>query len=395
MTNTFIDITIFVIDSILKDEYDNPISRKDYLTFIEYFEKRLSRNMDDNFESVELNASYERNRWGRLRYNGKTIRKFTHIIDTLCNKNILTHTGYLVNEHSRRYSYTAAFTNAITYTNIKFIQEDINDKIYDNIKNSKYYDEHNLQYQLLKSSRFSLNTNKCIEFITKTFDTEFKSKHSVLTNLKRIVDINNKEIFTVRISNGRVYTSFSSLKRELRDYCTIDGVYLESLDLKSSQPYFLLHYLKSKYSDSIGVKRLYDIVINGDIYDWFIQQAKDLNICNIKSRDDCKTLVFSYIFKKTNRGNDPIQRIISEIFPDVYEIIAGERRIFKSQNTTIANYLQSLEAEIFIPVCDKYVSRGCLSVHDSLYFVPVVRENIEKDLKSTFLAKGYNHFTLR
>jgi len=395
MNQTFVNITIFILDTLLKDEYDNPISRKDYLTFIEYFEKRLSVNINETFESVELNADYERNRWGRIKFNNKTIRKFTHIVHTLKKHNIITSTGYLVNEHSKRYSYTEAFLNAITYTNIQFIKEEINDKLYENLKSTKYYDETNPQYQLIKSDRFALDTNKCIEFIIKSYDTEFKSKNSVLTNLKRILDINNKEIFTVRINNGRVYTSFSSLKRELRKYCTIDGVALESLDLKSSQPYLLIHYLKSKYPDSIGIKRLYDILVNDDIYDWIIKKCDEELSYHIKSRDDCKILMFSYIFKKTNKGNDKVQKLFKKIFPDVYEIISKERKIFMKQNTTLADYLQSLEAEIFIPVCEKYVSRGCLSVHDSLYFVPGLRGEIEEDLKKSFLEKGYKEFKLR
>lgn len=395
MNQTFVDITIFILDTLLKVEYDNPISRKDYLTFIEYFEKRLSVNINETFESVELNANYERKKWGRIKYVNKTVWKFTHIIHTLEKYNIITSTGYLVNEHSKRYSYTEAFLNAITYTNIQFIKEEINDKLYENLKSTKYYDETNPQYQLIKSDRFALDTNKCIEFIIKSYDTEFKSKNSVLTNLKRILDINNKEIFTVRINNGRVYTSFSSLKRELRKYCTIDGVALESLDLKSAQPYLLIHYLKNKYPDSIGIKRLYDIVVNDDIYDWIIKKCDEELSYHIKSRDDCKVIVFSYIFKKTNKGNDKVQKLFKKIFPDVYEIISKERKIFMKQNTTLADYLQSLEAEIFIPVCEKYVSRGCLSVHDSLYFVPGLRGEIEEDLKKSFLEKGYKEFKLR
>lgn len=390
----FTDIFILVIDTAISDVYDKPISRKDYLTFFDMFERHLTRRVDENFDSVEMNATVERQKWGRLMSDKKQIWKFTEIIKTLESKHIIKATGYVVKAHSKRYSYTEAFLNCLHFTTVNFIEEEINDKIYNTLKNSKSYDTSNPQYQLLKSDRFTIDTDRCLELITNT-DNALFSKQQIITNLKRIVDINHKDIFTVKIDNGRVYTTFSTLKREFRSFCKIDNKYLVSLDLKSSQPYFLFSYLKDKYPHSIGVKKLYDIITQEDIYNYLITINNQLFDKPIKTREDCKTLVFTYIFKRSNKGNDIIQRIIKDKFPDVYDIINKERIDFVKRGSTLANYLQSLEASIFIPVCEKFANEGCLSVHDSLYFVPEIRVRVESELSSMFKLNQYKDFVLR
>lgn len=47
-----------------------------------------------------------------------------------------------------------------------------------------------------------------------------------------------------------------------------------------------------------------------------------------------------------------------------------EKSEFAEQGSSLANFLQSAEASLFIPVCEMNVESGCLSVHDSLYFSP-------------------------
>ena len=46
--------------------------------------------------------------------------------------------------------------------------------------------------------------------------------------------------------------------------------------------------------------------------------------------------------------------------------------------------LQKLEANIFMPVCNQFVNRGCLSVHVSLYFPASMRGEIESRLMKQF-----------
>lgn len=393
MKSPFINTFITLIDSLLMDQYDKPISRKDYLSFFESFEKRMSRNENEIFHSVEINDHTERLKWGRINYNEKRFWKLSQILSTLKEKNIIECTGYLPNTHSRRYSYTTAFYNAIDLSSFDILYEDINEKIYNVLKNLNTYDETNPQYILLKSNRFYIDVNKCIEWLMDSYKDNQISKDNCLLNVRRVNDINNKDIYVVRGDNGRVYTSFTSLKRELKKYCYIDGKPLLSIDLKSAQPYLLASYLYKKYPNESDVITFYNLVTEGDIYNWTMDKINCTEAVKINNRDECKVEFYRFIFKKTNKGPVPVQKLIKDSLPSLYNIIKSERNELNRNNSTIANYLQSEEAQLFIPVCESFPLE-CLSVHDSLYFTGDIECNVREKLEFSFSSRSLTKYKL-
>lgn len=392
MKALFTDTFVNLIDQLLVDHYDKPISKKDYLTFFDSFERGIAQNTSTSFDSLEINDNEKRKKWGRVKYEGKMVWKLTCILNTLKEKRIIECTGYLPEKHSRRYSYTLAFSNALDFSNVEVIYEDVNEKMYDSLKNCKSYDESNPQYILLKSDRFSIDETKCLSWLIDSYKAENISKVSCLLNIRRVHDIASKDIYVVRIPNGRVYTSFNSLKRELRKYCYIDGKPLASLDLKSSQPYLLASYLYSKYPNVDDVKTFYEIVTEGDVYEWAMQNINSTGD-RIIDRDECKVEFFRYMFKKTNNSHCLIQSLIERELPMLYDLIKAERNSMRESGNTLTNYLQATEADIFIPVCESFPN-DCLSVHDSLYFSSGFEMNVKSELESRFSSKCLSGFKL-
>lgn len=389
MKSPFPDIFVQLVDKVLVDVYGEPIQRKDYFTFFEMFERNLSRDIDESFSSVTINNHNERKKWGRIKYNGKTKWKLDLILRALISKRILDRTGYLAalpnqRGHSRRYYYTQALLNELNYSSFKIDYEEINEKVYSKLQSQSNYDITNPQYELLKSDRFSINVQHCNEWLIDAYKAGQISKVSCLINIRRVNDIYNKDIYVVKIQNGRIYSSFNSLKRELRQFCTIDGESLVYCDLKSSQPYFLASYLRTKHTSNPDVHKFYELVTNEDIYLWLMEKERELFDGQISSREECKPEFYQYLFKKSNKGTNTVQKIIATELPGLYEIIKIEKNEFAFREENIANFLQAKEAEIFIPICENYTLQGCLSVHDSLYFKQGLVDIINEDLQSKF-----------
>lgn len=381
----FLNTFILLIDTVLEDVYDNPISREDYLTFLDWFERRLSIYRNE-FNNVPINNNKERTNWGRVKIDGKYEWRLQIILNTLLDKNILQSTGYDVKKHPRRYSYTLSFLNGLKITKESLvIDQPINDKLYQSFQShTKKYDKDNSQYQLLISDRFSIDTDKCVSYLLNSFLNKEITKTEFLVNIKRLFDIDKKNIFLVQIENGRVYTSFNNLKKELRQFCYIDNEPLFSLDLKSSQPLIFISYLKEKYPDVSDINKFYDIVTQEDVYDWF----------GFETRDKAKLEMFRYLFKKSNKGNVDLDSLMSEKFPGLHQLVKQERNLFSEMNTTLADHLQSIEADIFIPVQNEFCSEGCLSVHDSLYFKKELHSGIKKELEDRLKSKHIFKYNL-
>jgi len=394
MKSPFADIFIILVDNILNEEYDKPISRKDYLTFFEYFERGIASGHSEAFNSVQINDHIERVKWGRVKVDGKNVWKLSQILKTLKEKRIIDGTGYVNGLYPRRFFYTVAFENAIDFGTFDIVYEETNEKIYNILRNCKTYNESNSQYKLLKSDRFSIDVDQCTGLLMDMFKNGQISKNDALINIRRANDIHNKtNIFVVQISNGRVYTSFNSLKRELRQFCYIDNKPLLSLDLKSAQPYLFASYLLKKYPNVADIQMFYNVIVDDDIYNWTIEVMK-LNDNTIMSRDTCKVEYYRYLLKSDNKGACPVKAIIKKEFPEMYEIIKKERTEIVNDNGSMANFLQGAEARIFIPVCEMFPD-DCLSVHDSIYFLKSIAKDIRTKLENKFESENLVKYKLK
>lgn len=78
--------------------------------------------------------------------------------------------------------------------------------------------------------------------------------------------------------------------------------------------------------------------------------------------------------------------IFEEEFPSLYKKI-------RSLNS-LATELQIQESKIFVPVATSFSDRGCLSVHDGLYFKSEIKEDLLIELESSFKKEQINNYKL-
>lgn len=354
--------------------------------------------------SSTIEPCYDENKISNLK---KRVWKLDLLLKILEDKNIIIKTPYDKNNgKTRYYFYSSIFQYLCEEAEIEVIKEEISDR-YINLflKSLKPPKELHLkvQYDLLMSDRFQIDVNSALMWI----DDQYYNKKNISLNQKRtytrmVLYLDDKRIFvTEGAKGGRVFTNFNTIKRELREFCTIDGQRLMSLDLKSSQPYLMAQYMAKHYP--IESKSFYDAVTKEDIYLFFLKKWNGSNPCgyyrefnivkncmvevHLNSRDDIKPEYLKIMFKTS--GRKPIlEDLFKQEFPFVYSKVQEEKE-------NLAAKLQREESEIFIPVCTQFAKEGCLSVHDSLYFKPELYSSILNSLKEVFEDKSFKNYTLK
>ena len=172
--------------------------------------------------------------------------------------------------------------------------------------------------------------------------------------------------------------------------CSFNSKELVSVDLKSSQPYFLASILLKENPNNEQVQRFYNLITQHDIYDWLEEKFGGFSETHSRqeSRQFIKEWFFGYLYK-SNSGTTNVQNIMMREFNEVYQLIKERKRKEELWLT-----LQKIEAEIFIPTCNRYVERGCLSVHDALYFPAELQEEVVGSLDLGFKAQGFSGYKL-
>ncbi|MCE5346811.1 MAG: hypothetical protein LLG13_11075 [Bacteroidales bacterium] len=380
------------LDNLLSNEYDSITTKEDFIVLLYHIENLMRKaEFKDKawFANNQLRLVF-----GRKSINGKLTWKLDIMLAKLQKSGILTSTPYDKNNHKTRYySYSPLFSYELQSNEIKIIKENVSEKYYKFlINNNKLIDDKaKPQFNLLKSDRFHIDSEKALKWI----DQQYYIERSINFDQKRcyirmILDLEDKKIIAVEgEKGGRIFTNFNLIKRELREFCTIDGEKLSSIDLKCSQPFLLASFLYNLYPDK--AKAFYDIVINDDVYLWFLKKWQDTGnkfySCfdysaghkiqkTISNRDDAKTEFLKMLFKST--GTKPQFEIIFEKeFNELY-------KLYKPIQSDLAATLQRLESSIFISACNEHVNEGCLSVHDSLYFKVEIRAKVLSSLDKAF-----------
>lgn len=441
---------VSTIDSLLQDDYNEITKREDFLVLLTKIEFLMNNYKDKNSEgeiawfennkfrsffgqvsvpilrssSKEISEKLSEDKKEQIILNEdkkalypisstippnslekKRVWKLDLLLKILENKNIIIRTAYDRHNHkTRRYLYNMLFEMECQEEELGIVKEDIPEKYCQLfLKETESPKEPHLkvQYDLLKSKKFKIDTDSALMWI----DDKFYRERSISSNQKRnytrmILSIEDKMIFTVEgAKGGRVFTNFNSIKRELRQFCTIDGQKLMSVDLKSSQPYLMAQFMKKNWP--VESKTFYDTVTKDDIYIFFLKKWNEVNPSGfyrefsivknkmvdiyLNTRDDIKPEYLKMLFKI--RGRKPaLDNVFKSEFPFVYEKV-------QEQKEGLASTLQREESDLFIPVCTEFAEKGCLSVHDSLYFKPDLHQIILESLKGRFLKKQFADFT--
>lgn len=188
-------------------------------------------------------------------------------------------------------------SSAITYLIEQQRANDMKQGILDNNNNLTSY-----TYDILHVYPFSTQTNKNNTFeISSTQNTyppsEFDFKTS--TSIENTKRFKNKDLyFTNNNASGRLYNSFTGIKRELRDFIYISSSdkLLHHLDLSNSQPFLLNYYLTQHYGSNPpkDVLDYINLTSTGQLYEYIQAEANPSNL----SRDDLKKSIMKDLFLK-------------------------------------------------------------------------------------------------
>jgi len=186
---------------------------------------------------------------------------------------------------------------------------------------------------------------------------------------------------------GRITSSLTSQKRELRPYMQKDGSPLVSIDMQGCQPFMLMEFydhIEDQESQIQIERHQWAKIFDGDFYE---------NIGNLISSESedrgvwKRAVLFNFLFCRKPRGNGKkVAELLTDSFPllserlkfvksnqilgDEYFLAKKERQPKeKNYHCQMASFLQELEAGVFIDnVCKEAFEqkRFVLSVHDEL-----------------------------
>jgi len=183
----------------------------------------------------------------------------------------------------------------------------------------------------------------------------------------QIESISKKKFSTLIDDNGRFHHNLTNLKKELRQYLTIDNDTLIGFDIVNSQPTFLGLYLNMLNVDSNELNNYLKLCQNGQIY----EHINGANFTTPLERQVFKKLLFSSVFfgkvsyMSTNTGKK-----FQALFPSIYATIKAIKNEFGANY--IANKLQSIESKFIFDLIN-YINTEAggqvplISLHDAIY----------------------------
>jgi hypothetical protein len=187
--------------------------------------------------------------------------------------------------------------------------------------------------------------------------------------------IADKNIFNIWDSYGRFHTNFTTLKKSIRNSCLkIDDQNIKELDIKNSQPLFLIKYIKN----CSELKLFKTLTYDGTLYDYIAQKY------NI-SRDNVKKLIYTVFFGK-NHLNCQSSRIFGELFPNILMQIKNIKKENKDY-TYLSKMLQEAESKFIFSLVEEIKNKinniTVFTVHDSIYF----QEEYYDQVNTMFIKK--------
>ena len=204
-------------------------------------------------------------------------------------------------------------------------------------------------------------------------------------NLHSVDCVDSGHLFYKFDTYGRLHTNFTVLKKHIRqNFLNIDGMCVDELDIKNSQPLFLGVLMRREGVAVEGdVATFIDTVNSGLLYDSIVER----NVCAIPDRHEAKMLVYRVLFGKNfDRCKDC--HLFGDMFPSVMSFI----RDYKSSRGNyklLSHELQRLESEfIFGSVVEgiksKFPHVRLFTVHDSIVFPSAYREEVGAVFRSEF-----------
>ena len=190
-------------------------------------------------------------------------------------------------------------------------------------------------------------------------------RESYLVNKIRIGKIQDQDWFFKPDEYGRVHTNLTTLSSKYRPYLDVNKESLINVDIRNSQPLFLLLTLREEIQDStircalFGVKeelkQYADLVQVGNLYEYF---------CTVYDcdRETAKKKIFTEIFGRQ------ISKQFKNVFPNLSQVI---EQIKGKDYRRVAWMMQRKESQLMInQVCGDLLKQDknifLATIHDSI-----------------------------
>lgn len=360
-----------------KIEYKGINLKTDYL--INIIHELILKYYFQKDEVIEKELKF--NIWSTLlkeKYGAYYNYYINYLVD---NKFMIMVSDYYKNQKARTYML-----------NLKSLQFITKCKVYDKILLKKHSQEY-----LKKTFLNYTNSPIPLDIREKLVNDLYKIKIDVDSSINYLNELkNNREIYhtkyqknmisveNIGINNiffkfdeyGRLHTNFTVLKKEIRkNYITIDGLPIYELDIKNSQPFFLILLMKDKLNMSELIKpdvsRYIDLVKNGLIYEEIVDK------CKLENRDAAKIMMYRVLFGK-NGVKKRENILFGKAFPTVYKFILDYKENAKDYRI-LSHDLQLKESDFIFNKVIKHLMKShpdmtLFTVHDSIN-IPIKYKN--------------------
>lgn len=195
---------------------------------------------------------------------------------------------------------------------------------------------------------------------------------------------------------GRVYSNVVCMAKDIRQFITVNGKELISIDISCSQLFHFIPLLLD-YSGRQGiapdVKLFNDLVLQSRIYEYLIEA------CNFKgSRGAFKDKFFSNIWYCSNEQpiKSPVRTAFKELFPTVWRAIRHYKENLTGYSLdTFKNFpihLQKLESENIIDgilkdLTTSYPDKVFIPIHDCIMTTPENEKLVFETMQNYFSNK--------
>ncbi|MEG1008249.1 MAG: hypothetical protein RSE41_00200 [Clostridia bacterium] len=314
-----------------------------------------------------------------------------NIIEMVANYHIAETPRQL--SHCRVYKFTDVFLEKMYNKNI-FLSYDliIADEIYNKQLNET---ELFLKNFLETNVRLNISNKKVIEILHK-LHTEKGIQLSTLQIIKHNIDkFKNKNIWVSQDpKSGRIYSSFSSMKREFRKYVQIyyNGKWhnLKEIDIKCAQPLFLAGELKDKEFHNIVSDDIYKYLIKNQPnkiityeYNPKTKTRDEIIIEDKLTRDEMKLYMMKFLFQTTIQKHEVVYQILDNCNKPILDKIVNIKKQQKEKKSNLAIKLQTIEANGFNPVYENNKLKS-IPLCDAIYVIEEKTKDIKEELIKSF-----------
>lgn len=355
--------------------YKNNKLKIDYLITIVH--KFMVKKYLYKMHSVRLSSTLMKDTYGK---------KYARYIEYLQNHNIIYlksryYNGIKCNEYALHELFMNCeiyrYENSDPIILRKWVNLFMCYEINDNMEN-KIHSQFIMKRLIKSLFKVDINGEKARQFITSQYMNKKINHESFLANMMNVDAIDHKSLYYSEDSYGRFHTNFTTLKKNIRtEFLTIDNQELMELDIKNSQPVFLLSILKDYNFHLLHPKeyeKYYNSVRDGLFYDELSKYYK-------VDRKKTKKLVYTVLFGK-NSLKMFYNRIFKKVYPEVFNFIVDYKKKFKSYNE-LAHELQRKEScLVYDNICYFILKNNpnldLFTVHDSLIFPKKYEKEVSK-----------------